>query len=319
MIQIACQHEKSHKHGKDRQGNQRFKCAACGQTFVNETAKPVGSMRTDFDKAALAIQLMLEGMSIRSVQRMTGLTCKTIGRLILTVGRNCQRLLDRKVINVPVKDVQVDEIWSFVGMKEKQRIARNAPIELGDSWTFIGIERETKLILAHQIGGRDSDTCSVFLQKINRATVGRFQLTSDGHRTYTLNVPLTLGSRVDFAQLIKVYASSQTETRYSPAVIIKAEKIRMFGNPNEDKISTSHIERFNLTLRMSLRRFTRLTNGHSKSLKHHAAMQSIFVAFYNFARKHETLKGQTPAMASGLTKHVWSVKELLEQAALAGG
>ena len=143
---------------------------------------------------------------------------------------------------------------------------------------------------------------------------GRFQLTSDGLGLYRNNVPFAFGMQVDFAQLIKVYGSSQEQTRYSPAQIISAEKMSLFGNPDEDRIVTSHIERFNLTLRMSLRRFTWLTNAHSKSLRHHKAMQALFVAWYNFGRKHEALKGKTPAMASKLTDHVWTIKELVERA-----
>jgi IS1 family transposase len=258
---------------------------------------------------------MLEGMSIRAVERMTGICRKTLTDMVLIVGQNCQRLLDRMLRNVEAKDVQLDEIWSFVGMKERARFAKNASLEFGDSWTFIAIERDTKLILAHEIGQRDSNTCCSLLFKLKDATNGRFQLTTDGLRAYTLNVPFILGGRVDFAQLIKVYASSQETTRYSPAKIISADKHPQFGNPNEDRISTSHIERFNLTLRMSLRRFTRLANGHSKSLKHHSAMQAIFFAYYNFARKHEALKGKTPAMASNLTDHVWTIEEMLEWAA----
>lgn len=316
MVVSTCQHDIRHKHGKDRQGNQRFKCALCGKTFVEETTRPFGDMRIDEKQGVLALKLMLEGMSVRAVQRMTGLCRDTLAALIIVVGENCQRLLAAKVRGVEAKDVQLDEIWSFVGMKDKARVAHGLDTtECGDSWTFLAIERDTKLILAHEVGQRDSGTCCNLLDKLNRATVGRFQLTTDGLRAYTLNVPFVLGSRVDFAQLIKVYQSSQTETRYSPAKIISSEKHTQFGNPDEDRISTSHIERFNLTVRMSLRRFTRLTNAHSKSHKHHAAMQAIFVAWYNFARKHETLKGDSPAMASGLADHVWSVKELLAEAA----
>jgi transposase-like protein/IS1 family transposase len=315
MILAACQHDEAHKHGKDRKGNIRYKCVLCGKTFVKETVKPIGEMRIDVDRAASAIAMMLEGLSIRSIQRLTGLGRKTLCDLILVVGQNCQRLLDSKVRNVPVNDVQLDEIWGFVHCKEKTRVKKNYSTEVGDSWTFLAIERDTKLILAHQVGGRDSETCCELLHKLNAATSGRFQLTTDGLRAYTNNVPFVLGTRVDFAQLIKVYSHEQSETRYSPATIISAEKIPVFGNPDFKSISTSHIERFNLTLRMTMRRFTRLTNGHSKSQKHHRAAQAIFVAAYNFARKHETLKGNSPAMASGLANHVWSVKELLENAA----
>jgi IS1 family transposase len=146
---------------------------------------------------------------------------------------------------------------------------------MGDSWTFIGIDRNTKLVVAHKVGQRDSATCCEFLKQVDKATTGRFQVSTDGLAAYTNNVPFVLGNRGDFAQLIKVYSSTQETTRYSPASIISAERVPQFGNPDWDRICTSHIERLNLTLRMNLRRFTRLTNEHSKSLKHHTAMQAI--------------------------------------------
>jgi transposase-like protein/IS1 family transposase len=315
MIVISCPHETLHKHGKDRLGNQRYKCAACGMTFVDEKVKPLGVLRIDPKAATTALSLLLEGMSIRSVQRLTGLCRDTLADLILHVGGNCERFLEKAVRSVPVQDVQMDEIWSFVSMKEKTRKTRDRAAEFGDSWTFIAIERQTKLVLCYEIGQRNNDTAVAALRKLSNATTGRFQLTTDGLAAYSLNVPFVLGTRVDFGQLFKTYASEQTQTRYSPATIISCEKKVAFGNPDEALISTSIIERFNLTLRMVLRRFTRLTNAHSKSLTHHSAMQAIFFAWYNFCRKHETLKGETPAMASGLTGRPWTVKELLERVA----
>src|SRR6478609_9690254 len=316
MIVISCQHETRHKHGKDRQGNQRYKCAACGQTFVDDSAKPLGTLRVTVKQASMALALMLEGMSIRSVQRLTGLCRQTLADLILVVGENCARMLEERVQNVEVKECQLDELWSFCGCKERTRQLRGkSPVEYGDSWTFYAIS-ENKLILAHQVGQRDSDTCWAFLMKMKKAIgTGRFQLTTDGLAAYRQNVPFAFQSQVDFAVLIKNYQSLQETTRYSPATITNIEKLPIFGSCDEDKISTSHIERFNLTYRMSMRRFTRLTNGHSKSLRHHTAMQALFIAWYNFGRKHEALKGNTPAMASGLSDHVWSIKELVERAA----
>jgi transposase-like protein/IS1 family transposase len=316
MIVISCQHESKKKHGKDRRGNQRFRCLSCGKTWIEQGPKPLGDMRISMRQATQALGMILEGMSIRATMRLTGLDGGTICDLIMVVGENCQRLLDAKVKNVAANDVQIDELWSFVGCKEKTRIARGYSAELGDSWTFVGIERNTKLILAHQVGQRDNDTCWAFLLKLKAAVgTGRFQVTTDGLAAYRNNVPFAFGMQVDFAQLIKVYSSTQETTRYSPAKIISTEKLPMMGDCDEDRICTSHIERMNLSIRMQMRRFTRLTNGHSKSPKHHVAMQALYFAFYNFARKHETLKGHTPAMASGLTDKVWTIKELVEFAA----
>jgi len=316
MIVISCTHENKKKHGRDRQGNQRFRCLDCGKTFVEEAARPLGEMRISMKDAVLALGMLLEGLSIRATERLTGLHRDTLGDLILTVGANCERFFDATIKGLPVTDVQVDEIWSFIGCKEKTRVKRGySPEVAGDSWTFTGIERNTKLLLAYQVGHRDGATCGAFLMKLKRATSGRFQLSTDGLSTYTLGVPFTLGNRVDFAQLIKSYAAQQEVTRYSPARIIGAEKRPQLGSPDPDLICTSHVERMNLTIRMNNRRLTRLTNAHSKARGHHAAMQAIFFCWYNFCRKHDTLKGATPAMASGLADKIWSVRELLENAA----
>ena len=316
MILATCQHESVKKHGKDRKGNQRYRCRLCGETWIDQQPKPLGDMRISMRQATLALGMLLEGMSIRATERLTGLHRDTIDDLILVAGRNCQRLLDDKVKGVAVEDVQLDEIWSFVGCKEKTRVARGYSEELGDSWTFVAIDRNTKLVVAHQVGPRDSQTCLLFLGRVKRATVGRFQLSSDGLQAYTLTVPFTLGSRVDFAQLIKTYSASQETTRYSPAKIVSTTKIPQFGNPDPDKICTSHVERMNLTIRMHGRRFTRLTNAHSKNPKHHVAMQAIFFAWYNFCRKHEAIGGKTPAMAAGVADSAWTIQKLLENSAV---
>jgi IS1 family transposase/transposase-like protein len=316
MILLTCQHETKVRNGKDRKGYQRFKCLLCGKRFVDRGVKPIGDMRISIKAATAALNMILEGLSIRSTERITGVHRDTLCDLVLTVGENCQALLDARIQAVEAKDVQVDEIWSFVGLKEKTRIARGYGEEFGDSWTFIAVDRNTKLVLAHKVGARDDFTCREFLQQLNRATAGRFQLSTDGLNAYTLNVPFTFGSRVDFGQLIKTFQANPTTVRYSPAKISGCEKKPIFGDPKPEKICTSHIERLNLTLRMNLRRFTRLTNAHSKKLKHHVAMQALLFAWYNFCRKHMTIK-TTPAVASGLTERAWTIRELLEEAAVA--
>jgi transposase-like protein/IS1 family transposase len=315
MISITCQHEKLSKHGKDRKGNQRWKCNRCGATVTRQMERPLGSMRIELSEATKVLGMLLEGMSIRACQRLTGMKIGTICDLIIHVGDNCGRLLETMVKGVHASFVEMDELWSFVGMKAKTAERKNLGPEVGDSWTWLAIDADSKLILSHAVGQRDESTCHRFLDRLNNATVGRLQVTSDGLGLYTHNVPYTLGSRVDFAQLIKCYSSSQEETRYSPAQIMKADKVARFGSPDMERVSTSYSERLNLSVRMHNRRFTRLTNAHSKSRDHHEAMINIFVAWYNFSRKHETLKKQTPAMSSGLTDHVWSIEELLKKAA----
>jgi IS1 family transposase len=282
---------------------------------VDTGQKPaIGNMRIDLDKAAFALNLLVEGMSIRACERLTGLNRDTLCDLILVVGENCQRFMDSTIRNVPVEDVQVDELWSFIGCKEKNRKMRGHSEECGDSWTFIAIERNTKLILAPHVACRDGIATRDFLAQLKNAVTGRFQLTTDGFAAYESGVPMTFFNDVDFAQLIKRYRATQEETRYSPATIIRADKVVRFGNPDVNKVCTSHIERLNLTCRMQCRRITRLTNAHSKSLAHHVAMQAILVAYYNFCRRHETIK-TTPTVKSGLATKALTLKELLIGAA----
>jgi transposase-like protein/IS1 family transposase len=315
MIAPVCSHEKLTKHGKDRKGAQRWKCNRCGSTVTRQMERPLGSMRIELAQAANVLRMLLEGMSIRACRRITGLKIQTICDLIIHVGDNCGRLLESKIKAIPASYVEMDELWSFVGMKAKTAAQKMLGPEVGDSWTWLAIDADTKLILSHAVGLRDESTCQRFLTRLNKATTGRMQVTSDGLGLYTYNVPFTLGTRVDFAQLIKSYSNTQEETRYSPGTIMKAEKVARFGLPDMDRVSTSYSERLNLSVRMHVRRFTRLTNAHSKSVAHHDAMMNIFVAWYNFARRNEALKKQTPAMASGLTDRAWSIEDLLRNAA----
>lgn len=317
MVALTCTHSRLVKHGRDRKGAQRWKCSDCAKTVVRaDHVRPLGNMRLDQAKAVQILKMLLEGMSIRACSRISGVKKDTICDLVLQVGNQCQDFLLSKVRGVEAKFIELDEIWDFIGAKEKTAIARRITHRAGDSWTWLGIDADSKLILAFAVGKRDAETCETFLGRLNAATVGPTQVTSDGLRTYTSLVPLYLGSRCSFAQLIKTYTSTQTETRYSPATIAGIEKVPRFGVIDEDRISTSFAERLNLSVRMHVRRFTRLTNAHSKTAAHHEAMVSIFIAWYNFCRKHETLGKATPAMAAGLTDRPWSIEELLLSAAL---
>ena len=309
-----CQHETTHKHGRTAANLQRYKCADCGKTFTEDRPKPIGNMRINLDRACTALNLLLEGLSIRSTERIVGIHRDSICDLILVVGENLDRFHHKAVVDVPVTDVQVDEIWDFVGKKSKR--VQKGETGVGDAWTYTAIERETKILLSYHCGNRNAMDTDRFLTKLRHAVddTQRYQITSDGFQAYQYGVPFALGSNIDFGQLIKKYAASQTETRYSPATIIASEKVPRFGSPAEDRICTSHVERMNLTIRMSLRRFTRLTNAFSKSLEHHTAMQSIFFSWYNWCRKHSTI-GTTPAMASGLTDKQMTIRQLLEAAA----
>ena len=208
--------------------------------------------------------------------------------------------------------IQVDEIWGFVGMKEKTRIRKEAPEIFGDAWCFTAIERRTKMILAWHLGKRTPTDTLLFADKLSRATSGEFQLTSDGFRPYLTAIRSSLGSRVDFATLTKIYGDSQDEHRYSPGEVVGTIKTAWIGEPEDDRICTSHVERSNRTLRMQIRRLTRLTDAHSKKWENHEAALGLFLAFYGFCRRHMTLK-TTPAKAAGLTTETWSLERLLEE------
>jgi IS1 family transposase len=270
-------------------------------------------MRIPLDRALNALQLLLEGMSIRSVERVTGIHRDTILKIVVLAGSRCLELMRRKIRGLHVEDVQVDEIWGFVFKKEGHKWNHEQDkYEIGDAYCFVGIERNTKLVLAYHLGKRDPESTVRFIAKLGHATSNeRYQLTSDGFRPYIPAVRMLLSSRVHFAQLVKVYATSREgEQKYSPGEVVDAIPMKILGNPESDRICTSHVERANLSIRMGMRRMTRLTNGFSKKWENLEAAYSLWFAYYNFCRKHQTLR-VTPAMESGLTDHVWTLQELL--------
>ena len=260
------------KHGRDRKGDQRWRFRQCAHTFTESHDKPLDDMRLPFDKAVLCLRLLVEGNSVRSVERITDVHRDTILRLLVVAGERCERLMEERISNLEVDDVQADELWAYVGCKEKRRpVGRE---DLGDAYTFVAMERRTKLILAWHLGKRCEVDTRIFINKLADATTGRFQITTDGFAPYVKAIEDALGLRVAFAQLIKVYRASQDgEKRYSPAECVDAVPVERIGMPVRDQICTSHIERQNLTVRMHMRRLTRLTNGFSKKWANlHAAL-----------------------------------------------
>ena len=234
----------------------------------------------------------------------------SIMRLLALVGERCERMLEDRIRNIRVADVQCDELWGFIGCKERNKAA-DAPATFGDAYCFVAIERKTKLVLAWHLGRRTIRDTEAFTEKIDAATTGRFQITTDGFSAYPDAISLSLGTRVDFAQLIKVYASPRDgEQRYSPPEVVDAIPVPRIGRPVPRRISTSHVERQNLSMRMCIRRLTRLTNAFSKKWQNLKAALALYFAYYNFCRVHQTLR-VTPAMEQGIADRVWTLGELL--------
>ena len=301
------------RFGKHRNGLQRYRCNQCSKTFTEDHERPLDDMRLPLDRAVSILQLLLEGMSIRSVERVTGVHRDTILCLLKLAGERCERLMLEKVKSIPVQDVEVDEIWGFVGKKEGHKWDHEKGIaEIGDAYCFVGMERSSKLVLAYHLGKRDQASTDRFIGKVRYATSdSRFQLTSDGFKPYVRSVKMLLRDRVDFAQLVKVYGvSREGEQRYSPAEVVDSIPVKVLGKPNSDRICTSHIERQNLSIRMGMRRMTRLTNAFSKKWENLQAAYALWFGFYNFCRVHKALR-VTPAMEAGIAAHTWSIEELI--------
>jgi IS1 family transposase len=263
------------------------------------------------EKKLAVIGAMVEGSSIRSVERMTGVHRDTVMRLVLRVGGNCGRLLDERMRGLHCRLVQADEIWTYVGKKERRMVQGDDPREVGDQYVFVAMDPETKLVPCFRVGKRNAENTWYFVRDLQERLASRVQLTTDGFRPYIGAVEDAFGANVDYAMLIKMYSESGlADKRYSPGEIVNALPIPVSGNPKPYLISTSHIERQNLTIRMQLRRFTRLTNAFSKKLENLKAACALHFAWYNFCRVHSSLR-VTPAMAAGIADEVWALNALL--------
>ena len=255
-------------------------------------------------KRVKILSALVEGMSMRSVSRLEDVSINTVSRLLVEAGEACAVYHDEHVVNVPAKHVQCDEIWSFCYAKEKNvPKAKAAPQGAGDVWTWTALERDTKLIIAYEVGDRSGTTANEFIAELRNRLANRVQLTTDGHKVYLEAIDNAFGIDVDFAQLIKIYGGEtgqDSPRRYSPAECTGIQKRPVTGKPVEADISTSHVERQNLSMRTGMRRFIRLTNAFSKKLANHVHMLSLYFVHYNFVRIHKSLR-MTPAMAAGLS------------------
>lgn len=265
------------------------------------------------DKKVAVITALVEGCSVRSTSRMTGVAKGTILRLLAEIGTACADYQDRVLRNIPAKRVQIDEIWSFVGAKQKNVTMEMAATRVcGDTWTFVAIEAQTKLVISWMVGRRDAGFASAFLRDVSGRIINRVQLTTDGHKMYLGAVADAFSEDIDYAQLVKIYGNDpEGQKRYSPAQSQGSIKDAIIGNPDKRHISTSLVERQNLSMRMGMRRFTRLTNGFSKKIENHMHSVALFYMHYNFCRIHQTLR-VTPAMEAGISQRLWSIRDLVQ-------
>lgn len=310
-----CSHARRRKHGRDRKGNQRFRCCDCLKTFTAPRCRPIGPLRIDVGKAEAVIGALMEGCSIRSIERMLNIHRDTVLALILQVGERCREFFFRTIQGIQTEVIECDEIWSWAGCKERTRERKGYGEEYGDVWFHTAIDPESKLLVCWHAGRREAEDTREFCYKLADAVAGYVQISTDGLSNYRIGLPMAFGVRVSHAAVIKQYAGGNEDYKYSPSRISGVEKHARWGNPDLERASTSIVERSNLTIRTNLRRFTRLTIGFSKSRRHHEAMFSIWAVWYNFVKPHLSLQNATPAMAHGLADARWSIHRMLRETA----
>jgi IS1 family transposase len=270
--------------------------------------------RSSLDRQTQIINCLVEGNSIRSTERMTNTHRDTIMRLMVQVGEGCAKLMDETLRDLTCRRIQVDEIWSFVGKKQRFVTAQDDKRRVGDQWTFVALDADTKLVPSWLVGKRDLRTASAFMADLSGRLSNRVQLSSDGLKAYIDATERAFGADVDYGQIVKFYEAEPIGAgRYSPPHVVGTEKSVLTGNPDQAYISTSHVERQNLTMRMSMRRFTRLTNAFSKKVENLRAAVNLHFAHYNMVRLHKSLR-TTPAMAAGVSDRLWTLGELVEAA-----
>lgn len=270
--------------------------------------------KLDTKRRSQVVAALVEGAGINSVARMTGVSKPTILKLLTDLGPACAKYQDEKLRNLPCKRIQCDEIWSFCFAKDKNLAEEmKGKFGFGSVWTWTALDADSKLMVSYLVGDRTAIYARKFIDDLASRLAHRVQLTTDGHRAYLTAVEQSFGNEVDYAMLDKIYNAPPTSgtTRYSPAECCGTRKLRVKGNPDMAHVSTSYVERMNLQIRMGMRRFTRLTNAHSKKIENHIHSVSLYFMHYNFCRIHSTLR-VTPAMQAGVADHVWSIEEIID-------
>ena len=269
--------------------------------------------KLDTKTRKLIIRCLVEGQSIRATARTADVSKNTVAKLMIDAGKACADYQDKVLRDLPCERIQVDEIWAFIYAKEKNVArAKAAPADAGDVWTWTAICADTKIVPSWRVGDRSGETAIDFMDDLRSRLADRVQLTSDGHRAYLEAVEGAFGGDVDYAQLVKLYGEApEAQRRYSPAACVGARKRRVEGNPVLAHVSTSYVERNNLTMRMSMRRFTRLTNAFSKKIENHTHSVALHFMYYNFCRQHKSLDGISPAMAAGVTDRLWDIEDIV--------
>ena len=267
------------------------------------------------DRQAAVLSALVEGNSIRSTERMTGVHRDTIIRLMVRVAATCERVMDAAMRDLPCEQIQMDEIWCYVGKKQRHLRQDDDPAQAGDFWTWVALDADTKIVPTYRVGKRTGADAHAFVTDLASRLRNRVQISTDALRAYVEAVEAGFGGDVDYGQIVKTYEAEPIGPgRYSPPKVTSTEKTVVVGMPDEDRISTSYVERQNLTMRMQMRRFTRLTNAFSKKVENLRAAVALHFAHYNFVRRHRTLR-VTPAMAAGVTDRLWSIRDLVDLAA----
>ncbi len=268
--------------------------------------------KLSIEERTRVVAALVEGNSMRAVSRMTGVARNTINTLLINLGTACSEYQDKAFVNLKCKRIQCDEIWSFIGCKEKQVTKEKKQQGQGDCWTWVALDADTKLVPTWFVGTRDAGAAYHFIHDLAARLANRVQLTTDGHKAYLTAVEDAFGADIDYAMLIKIYGAAPEgpERQYSPAQCMGTKKALITGKPDWKHTSTSFVERQNLTMRMSMKRFSRLSNGFSKKVENHEHMLALHYMYYNFSRIHQTLRC-TPAMEAGVSDHVWELNEII--------